>query len=58
MKNIESNGGESKFEWLKEMDSPALANAQMNLQKAFTNFFANLESGFRKRRWEYVTSTS
>lgn len=29
------------FAWLKEVDSLALANAQMNLQKAFTNFFTN-----------------
>ena len=30
----------AEFEWLKEVDSLALANAQMNLQKAYTNFFA------------------
>lgn len=35
------------FEWLKEVDSLALANAQMNLQKAFTNFFTNTKSGFQ-----------
>ncbi|RNF38670.1 RNA-guided endonuclease TnpB family protein, partial [Planococcus salinus] len=29
-----------EFEWLKEVDSLALANAQLNLQKAYTNFFA------------------
>ena len=28
-----------KFEWLKEVDSLALANAQMNLQTAYNNFF-------------------
>ncbi|QZT34371.1 transposase [Caldalkalibacillus thermarum TA2.A1] len=28
------------FPWLKEVDSLALANAQLNLQKAFTNFFS------------------
>lgn len=28
-----------EFEWLKEVDSLALANAQLNLQKAYKNFF-------------------
>ena len=37
-----------EFEWLKEVDSLALANTQMNLQKAFTNFFTNPKSGFPK----------
>ena len=31
----------TEFVWLKEVDSLALANAQMNLQKAFYNFFTN-----------------
>lgn len=30
-----------EFVWLKEVDSLALANAQMNLQKAYNNFFTN-----------------
>ncbi|MFE4203909.1 helix-turn-helix domain-containing protein, partial [Aneurinibacillus aneurinilyticus] len=29
-----------EFAWLKEVDSLALANAQINLQKAYTNFFS------------------
>ncbi|MCL5031866.1 MAG: helix-turn-helix domain-containing protein, partial [Thermotogae bacterium] len=29
----------SEFEWLNEVDSLALANAQLNLQRAFKNFF-------------------
>ena len=33
-----------EFEWLKEVDSLALCNAQMNLNKAYTNFFNG--SGF------------
>ena len=37
-----------KFEWLKEVDSLALANAQMNLQKAYNNFFRNPKVGFPK----------
>ena len=28
-----------EFEWLKEVDSLALANAQMNLQTAYNRFF-------------------
>jgi putative transposase len=29
-----------EFEWLKEVDSLALANAQLNLQTAYKNFFS------------------
>lgn len=32
-----------EFPWLKEVDSLALANVQLNLQKAYKNFF---QSGF------------
>ena len=38
----------SEFEWLKEVDSLALANAQMNLQSAYNNFFRNPKVGFPK----------
>ena len=37
-----------EFEWLKEVDSLALANAQMNLQTAYNNFFKKPEVGFPK----------
>ena len=37
-----------EFEWLKEVDSLALANAQMNLQKAYNNFFRSPKVGFPK----------
>lgn len=37
-----------EFEWLKEVDSLALANAQMNLQSAYNNFFRNVKVGFPK----------
>lgn len=37
-----------KFPWLKEVDSLALANAQLNLQTAYNNFFKRPESGFPK----------
>lgn len=37
-----------EFPWLKEVDSLALANAQLNLQSAYNNFFSRPESGFPK----------
>ena len=37
-----------EFEWLKEVDSLALANAQMDLQTAYNNFFKRPEVGFPK----------
>ncbi|MSA02221.1 IS200/IS605 family element transposase accessory protein TnpB [Lactonifactor sp. BIOML-A3] len=37
-----------EFPWLKEVDSLALANAQMNLQTAYNNFFSRPEVGFPK----------
>ena len=52
----------TEFEWLKEVDSLALANAQMNLQKAYNNFFANPKTGFpkfkskHKNRKSYTTN--
>ncbi|WLR43216.1 RNA-guided endonuclease TnpB family protein [Bacillus carboniphilus] len=49
-----------EFEWLKEVDSLALANAQINLQKAYQNFFAK-KADFptfksRKSRQSYSTN--
>lgn len=38
----------TEFEWLKEVDSLALANAQMNLQTAYNNFFRSPKVGFPK----------
>lgn len=35
-----------EFEWLKEVDSLALANAQLNLNKAYKNFFRDKSVGF------------
>lgn len=35
-----------EFEWLKEVDSLALANAQLHLQAAYKNFFRNPSVGF------------
>lgn len=37
-----------EFVWLKEVDSLALANAQLNLDKAYKNFFRDKSVGFPK----------
>lgn len=37
-----------EYEWLKEVDSLALANAQLQLQTAYQNFFRNKSIGFPK----------
>lgn len=37
-----------EFPWLKEVDSLALSNAQINLQNAYNNFFKKPEVGFPK----------
>ena len=37
-----------EFPWLKDVDSLALANAQVNLQTAYKNFFSNSKSGYPK----------
>ncbi|MED0669019.1 transposase, partial [Aneurinibacillus aneurinilyticus] len=49
-----------EFAWLKEVDSLALANAQLNLQKAYKNFFSG-RAEFpkfknRKARQSYTTN--
>ncbi|MGG1608995.1 RNA-guided endonuclease TnpB family protein [Bacillus wiedmannii] len=49
-----------KYEWLKEVDSLALANAQLNLQTAYKNFFSG-QSDFptfksKKSRKSYTTN--
>lgn len=51
-----------EFEWLKEVDSLALANAQQNLQRAYGNFFRNPAVGFprfqskKEHRDSYTTN--
>ena len=51
-----------EFPWLKEVDSLALANAQMNLQSAYNNFFKRPEVGFpkfkSKKRHHYSYTTN
>ncbi len=52
----------TEFEWLKEVDSLALANAQMNLQTAYNNFFRDKKIGFpkfkskKKDKYSYTTN--
>lgn len=52
----------SEFIWLKEVDSLALANAQLNLNKAYKNFFSHPNNGFpkfkskKKHRFSYSTN--
>lgn len=38
----------AEYPWLKEVDSLALANAQLNLQRAYKNFFRDKSVGFPK----------
>lgn len=38
----------AEYSWLKEVDSLALANAQLNLDKAYKNFFMDKSIGFPK----------
>ena len=50
-----------EYTFLKEVDSLALANAQLNLEKAYKNFFRNTSSGFpkykkKKSRQSYTTN--
>lgn len=37
-----------EFEWLREVDSIALCNVQLNLQAAFKKFFKESNAGFPK----------
>ena len=51
-----------EYIWLKEVDSLALANAQMNLDKAYKNFFRDKSVGFPKfkskktNKYNYTTN--
>ena len=51
-----------EYTWLKEVDSLALANAQMNLEKAYKNFFRDKSVGFpkfkskKRNRHSYTTN--
>jgi putative transposase len=51
-----------EFEWLKEVDSLALWNAQINLRNAYNNYFRNKNIGFpkfkskKKSKYSYTTN--
>ena len=49
-----------KYPWLKEIDSLILANTQMDLQKAYKNFFRDKSAGFPKfkKRKHYNSFTT
>jgi putative transposase len=47
-----------EFDWLKEIDSLALANAQMNLQSAYNNFFRDKKVGFPKFKSKHKSKKS
>ncbi len=50
-----------EFTWLKEVDSLALANAQLNLQTAYNNFFKRPEVGhpkFKSKKNHYNSYTT
>jgi len=46
----------TEFEFLKEVDSLALANAQINLQTAYNNFFKQPNVGFPKFKSKHKSS--
>ena len=51
----------AEYIWLKEVDSLALANAQLNLQTAYKSFFENPKAGFpnfksKKNKKSYTTN--
>ena len=48
----------STYVWLKEVDSLALANAQLNLQAAYRNFFRDVKIGFPKFKSKKRSKTS
>lgn len=39
-----------EFEWLKEVDSMALCNAQMNVQSAYSHFFRRVKEGKKGKK--------
>ncbi len=47
-----------EYPWLKEVDSLALANAQLNLDKAYKNFFRDKSVGFPKFKTKKINRHS
>lgn len=48
MKKTTPAAYKKEYPWLKEVDSLALANVQLHLEKAYKNFFTNPSVGFPK----------
>jgi len=48
----------NRYEWLKEVDSLALANVQMALEKAYKNFFRNQGVGYPKFKSKHHSRAS
>lgn len=48
----------AEFKWLKEVDSMALANTQLNLREAFFNFFKNPKIGFPQFKSKHKSKKS
>ena len=48
MKKMTPAAYKKEYMWLKEVDSLALANVQLHLEKAYKNFFGNPSIGFPK----------
>ena len=46
------------YGWLKEVDSLALANVQLHLEKAYQNFFSRKEAGFPKFKSKHHSRAS
>ena len=46
--NVTPASYKKQYEWLKEVDSLALCNAQRNLERAFKNFYNDKNTGFPK----------
>ena len=47
-----------EYPWLKEVDSLALANVQLHLEKAYKNFFSRPEIGFPKYKSKHHSAAS
>ena len=47
-----------EYPWLKEVDSLALANVQLHLERAYKNFFENPKSGFPKYKSKHHSRMS
>ena len=58
-KSIQITPAEYKeeYEWLKEVDSTALSNTQLNLERAFKNFFKK-KANFPKHKSKHKTKKS